>query len=81
MGFRITFVRNYTKPDGPKPTFQDASSRTLSLKRVALQKHPVKNVNPVKKAMVDKNETQHKVNRLRNSGGIPKKCNLNTSAS
>jgi hypothetical protein len=44
-----------------------------------LQKHPVKNVNPVKKSMVDTNETRHIVSRLRNSGGIPKKCNLNTS--
>ena len=79
MGFHITFVRNHTKPDGPKPTFIDASSRTSFLKRAALQKHPVKNVNPVKKSMVDTNETRHIVSRLRNSGGIPKKCNLNTS--
>lgn len=79
MGFLITFVRNYTKPDGLKPTFSDASSRTQFLKRAALQKHPVnkeKYVNPIRKSMLDRNDTQHKVNRLRNSGGIPKKCNL-----
>ena len=76
MGFLITFVRNYTKPDGPKPTFSDSSSRTSFLKRTALQKNPIKKVNHQKKSMVDPNETQHKVNRLRNSGGIPKKCNL-----
>jgi len=76
MGFRITFVRNHTKPDGPKPTFSDASSRTSFLKRIALQKHPVQNVIPVRKSMVDRNETHHTVKRLRHSGGIPKKCNI-----
>ncbi len=79
MGFRITFVRNYTKPDGPKPTFCDASSRTQSLKRAALEKYPInkeKYVNPLRKSMVDRNDTEHRINRLRNSGGIPKKCNL-----
>ena len=77
MGFPITFVRNHTKPDGPKPTFCDASSRTSFLKRIATQKKPT-NIT-TKKSMVDANATHHTVSRLRNSGGIPKKCNLNTS--
>ena len=72
MGFLTRFIRNHTKPDGPKPVFQDASSRTNFLKRTALQN---KNI-PIKKSLRDYNQVHHRINLLRNSGGIPKKCNL-----
>jgi hypothetical protein len=75
MGFLTRFIRNHTKPDGPKPVFQDASSRTSFLKRTALQKED--RAKPIiKKKLLDKNELNHRINLLRSSGGIPKKCNL-----
>ncbi len=77
MGFLTRFVINHTKPDRPKPIFQDASSRTSFLKRNAIQKTAFNA--PDKKNLVDINETNRRLSILRNSGGIPKKFNLNTS--
>jgi hypothetical protein len=69
----LTFTKNITNPNriGANKTYSDSSSRTELLKRVLREKKSF-----VPKNKVDVNGVQHQVRRLRNSGGIPKKCNL-----
>lgn len=51
-------------------TFCDSSSRTASLKKFVTKGKKEK-----RKNLLDINGVHHQVQNLRNSGGIPKKCN------
>lgn len=75
----LLFTKNNTKTNlvnvTINKTFCDSSSRTDTLKRNALLKE-IANRNYNHKNTKDVNGVNHKIHTMRNSGGIPKKCNL-----
>lgn len=70
MGLKLVFLLRNVKQDGVNQTYRDSSTRTSALKRNA-SKDDSKRTN---KKVVDVNMTYRRVQALRKSGGIPKKC-------
>lgn len=69
MGLKLNFIVKNTKQIGINQTFQDSSTRTSVLKKNAIY-----DKSKVPSNQVDRNLVHHRIQLLRNSGSVPKKC-------